>query len=101
MAVKKVSDLVVVTGEYTDRNGDTKKKYQNVGVILEGQYGRFALIESTFNFAAMAEEPGGQVKVSIFDADRDRAGDSAPAPMAKKGKGRAKMPEKFDEQIPF
>jgi len=100
VAVRKISDLVVVTGEYTDRNGDTKKKYQNVGVILEGEYGQFALIESTFNFAAMAETPGGTVKVQIYDANRDRGDRSEPAARAK-GKSRAKMPEKFDEDLPF
>lgn len=44
--MKKVYDAVVVTGEYEDRNGDKKKRYLNVGVVLEGDKGMSLKLEA-------------------------------------------------------
>lgn len=40
MASKKKYDAVATVGEYTDSYGETKKRYLNVGVVLEGDDGR-------------------------------------------------------------
>lgn len=44
--MKKVYDAVVVTGEYEDRNGQKKKRYLNVGVVLEGDKGLSLKLEA-------------------------------------------------------
>lgn len=38
----KKYDVVAITGEYTDRNGQTKKRYMNCGAIFEKD-GKFSL----------------------------------------------------------
>ena len=38
MSVKKY-DAVATIGEYTDRNGQKKKRYQNVGAVFENENG--------------------------------------------------------------
>ena len=42
MAHKKY-DAVATIGEYTDRNGEKKKRYQNVGSVFENEDGRLSL----------------------------------------------------------
>ena len=54
MAAQKKYDLVVVTGEYTTRDGNTKKTYETVGALFEGDKGPYLMIKRTFNFAALA-----------------------------------------------
>ena len=39
MALKKKYDCVAVTGEYQDRDGNTKKRYLNIGSVLEREVG--------------------------------------------------------------
>jgi hypothetical protein len=39
MAAKKLGNMVAVTGTYTDRGGNEKKRYTRVGVLFEGEDG--------------------------------------------------------------
>ena len=43
MASHKKYEAVATVGEYTDRNGDKKKRYQNVGTVFENEDGRLSL----------------------------------------------------------
>lgn len=43
MASKKVYDAVATVGEYTDRQGNTKKRYITVGAVFESDEGRMSL----------------------------------------------------------
>lgn len=38
---KKLFDAVASVGEYTDRNGQTKKRYVNVGAVFESDDGKY------------------------------------------------------------
>lgn len=38
---KKIFDAVASVGEYTDRNGATKKRYVNVGAVFESDDGKY------------------------------------------------------------
>lgn len=49
---QKHYDIVAVTGEYQDDNGETKKRYLNVGAILENDNGKFIVLEKWYNHAA-------------------------------------------------
>lgn len=42
MAIKKY-DAAVSTGEYQDKNGETKKRWMNVGVVFENDNGQLSL----------------------------------------------------------
>lgn len=63
----KTHDLAVKVGEY-EKGGEKKNEYQNVGVILEGQYGPYILLNRTFNPAALGE--GKSVLISMFPAEQ-------------------------------
>lgn len=66
---RKVKDLAVVTGTYTDKSGETKNRYKNVGSILTSDDGNnFILLDRTFNIAGVPNpENRDTLLVSIFD----------------------------------
>ena len=43
MANHKKFDAVATVGEYKDRNGETKKRYVNIGSVFESDDGRLSL----------------------------------------------------------
>lgn len=43
---KKKYEVVAVTGKYTDREGNEKSRYVNIGVILETKNGHMLKLES-------------------------------------------------------
>jgi len=51
--MSKKFDVVAVVGTYKDQQGNEKKKYQNVGVVLEGQRGPYIILEKWFNPAGI------------------------------------------------
>lgn len=69
MAAKKIKDLAVKTGSYTDRNGQTKNRYENIGSLFQSDDGsQFVTLKRTFNPAGVAVEPGrDSLIVSVFD----------------------------------
>ena len=47
-------DVCVKVSEYTDSNtGETKSRYQNIGVVMEGSNGPYMLLKRWFNPAGM------------------------------------------------
>lgn len=96
MATKKY-DLVVKTGEYQDRNGETKGRYQNVGAVMMGDKGPFLMLSRTFNPAGVPNPDNREtVLISCFEPKQQDSGQrqqqSAPAPTGAEG---------FDDDIPF
>ena len=49
----KKYDVVAVTGEYTNGQGEKKKRYQNVGAIIDKGNGPFLVLEKWFNPAGL------------------------------------------------
>lgn len=97
MAAKRTHDLCVVTGEYTTRDGETKKRYLNVGVRLQyDDGGTVDLFERWFNFAGL---PGdGSVGVRAFEI-KPKDGYSQPTAAAPARQAPAQaFPE---DDIPF
>lgn len=65
--MSKKYDIVAKTGEYTDRNGDTKARYLNVGAVMQGQNGPYLLLNKTFNPAGLAEPDRESIILSLFE----------------------------------
>lgn len=84
MPAKKIRDLAVKTGSYTDRDGTTKGRYKNVGSLMESDDGsKFILLDTTFNPAGVPNPDNrDNVLISIFelkDSDGGQRQQSAPA----------------------
>ena len=66
-------DLAVKTGSYTDNQGNTKNRYENIGKMMMGDNGPYLLLKKTFNPAGVETGPGkDMVVVSVFD-QRDKS----------------------------
>ena len=65
--MSKRYDIVAVVGEYTNANGETKKKYLNVGVVMQGDNGPYILMSKTFNPAGLAEQGKDSIILSLFE----------------------------------
>lgn len=95
MATKKY-DLVVATREYTDRDGNKKKAYQNIGAVMEGDNGPYLMLERWFNPAGIGGNDGrSSIIVSMFDPNRERTGGGQ-----QQSQGRSAYHEQEDT-IPF
>lgn len=82
----KKYDLSVKVGEYTDSSGATKGRYQNVGVVMEGQNGPYILLNRTFNPAGVPGQADREsIIISMFEprADVQQVGAAAPARAAR------------------
>jgi len=97
MAARKIKDIAVKTGSYTDRStGDTKGRYQNVGALMKTDDGNvFIILERWFNPAGIADPDNrGNVLLSCFDL-RDADGNK------QEGEKPAQKREEIDDSIPF
>ena len=98
-------DLAVKTGSYTDRDGNQKNRYENIGKIMQGQDGLYLLLKKTFNPAGVETGPGkDMIVVSVFD--QWEKGDAPPqrqAPPQRESTGGAQGPRGGDpdQDIPF
>ena len=83
MASKKIRDLAVKTGEYTDRNGQTKGRYENVGGMFKSDDGSiFLMLKRTFNPAGVPDltgKGGDSILIGAFELKQQDGQQSAPA----------------------
>ena len=71
----KKYDLAVKTGSY-EKDGQTKNKWLNIGVVLEGMHGPYLLLNRHFNPAGIPCDPTKDViPVSMFEP-KDRGFES-------------------------
>jgi hypothetical protein len=83
MASRKLYDLAVKTGEYTDSQGQQKGRWQNVGAVMTSDNGgQFVMLAKWFNPAGVADAKGGEsILLSCFEPNKAVAQQqSAPAP---------------------
>lgn len=96
---KKLYDLAVKTGSYTNNSGETKGRWQNVGALMQGDDGgKFIMLAKWFNPAGLPDLSGKNatsesILVSLFEP-KQQGEQSAPARQAPK-------PAPADEDIPF
>jgi hypothetical protein len=96
----KTHDLAVKTGTYTDRQGNEKGRWKNVGSVLEtNDGGRVIILDRTFNPAGVPNPEGRDtVMLSMFEPkERDQGGAAAEIP-----KPTGKRDTQWDDsQVPF
>lgn len=95
----KKYDLCVVTGEYQNRDGETKKQYKNIGCIMQNDNGHYMILDRTFNPAGLPNPDNrSSILVSLFEP-RD------PANAAQKTKSNAASEQSsdapYDDELPF
>lgn len=94
MATTKLYDLAVKTGEYQDREGNTKGRYENIGAVMRNDNGQFMMLKRTFNPAGV-DGKGDSILVSMFEPKaRD---DNRQSPRPSQGGGNHDL----DDSIPF
>jgi single-stranded DNA-binding protein len=105
MGTKKIYDLAVKTGSYTDREGNTKNRYVNCGAIFEKDDGsKFITINRTFNPAGVPNPDNKEMVIlSQFDLREKNGGSSAPppSPAPKPQQKRNTGFDDMDDDIPF
>lgn len=101
----KKYDLVVKVGEYTDGQGQTKGRFKNVGVMMEGQNGPYILLDRTFNPAGVGGNDGREsIIVSMYEPRQEGQQQPSPAQQAHStAKANAYQPQPRDlgDEVPF
>ena len=94
--------IVAKVGSY-EKNGETKNRYQEIGVILENSNGEYVLLDPTVDLAGVmmlqriASGKGEKVICSIF-TDEPRTN----SPQSNEGYGAGGQPSRdLDDEIPF
>ena len=94
---RKIKDMTIKMGAYTDREGNTKGRYENVGSVMQGDDGgEFIMLKRTFNPAGVPNPDNrDSVLISAFDVKPRDGGYSKPA------SGGAPGGADMDDEIPF
>lgn len=79
MASRKIRDVVVKVGEYTDRNtGETKGRFENVGALMQNDDDSgslFIMLKRTFNPAGVPNQDGREsILLSCYVPNNQREG---------------------------
>jgi hypothetical protein len=99
MKMAKKFDLVVKVGEYTDNQGQTKGRFKNVGVMMEGDKGPYILLDRTFNPAGVGGNDGREsIIVSLYEP-KDNGGQQAHS--AAKANAYQPAARDLDDDVPF
>jgi hypothetical protein len=99
MHMGKKYDLVVKVGEYTDGQGQTKGRFKNVGVMMEGDKGPYILLDRTFNPAGVGGNDGREsIIVSLYEPKQE-GGQQAHS--AAKANAYQPAARDLDDDVPF
>ena len=113
MASKKIKDLVVKMGTYTDRNsGQEKSRWETIGAIMQSDEDQsmFVMLKRTFNPAGVPNQDSREsILVSAFDpqprdGSQQRGNDDAGGYQSEPRGGASKPPARDgleDPDIPF
>lgn len=79
--MRKVYDIAVKVGSYTNNAGENKNKYKTVGSIMEkDDGGQFILLDPLVNLAAVPREAGRDMVIaSMFEPKQKQAPATSPA----------------------
>ena len=77
---RKQYDLCIRGREYTDKNGNIKNAWENIGAVMQGDKGPYMFLKRTFNPAGVEVEPGREsILVSMFEPKSGGNSGDAPA----------------------
>ena len=102
----KTHDIVAKVGEYTDRQGNTKARYENVGALMQGDNGPFIMMKRTFNPAGLPQDGRDNALLSCFEP-RDDQQQGNRQQSARQSSYDAQRPSgapaggAFDDEVPF
>lgn len=104
---KKLYDLAVKTGEYTDNTGAKKGRWQNVGAVMANDDGgKFIMLAKWFNPAGVPDLSGKgatseSILLSMFEP-KDGQQQQQAAPQQRQAPPRQSQPAQNDtDDIPF
>jgi len=104
----KLYDVKIKSGEYTDREGNTKGRWVDVGVVMEGDGGPYMLLNPGINLAAYIKDGRSTVIASMFAPREDKQQGHQQAPTQQHAPAQAAAPaqnggyQDFDDSsIPF
>lgn len=101
MAARKTHDLAVVTREYQNNQGETKKQWLTIGARIEyDDGGASLLVDRHINLAGLPGE--GPVRVSMFEPRPKDGQQSAPQQARNYTNQKTGAPEvDLNDDIPF
>lgn len=95
----KKYDIVATVGTY-QKNGETKNKFKNVGVVMEKDGKPFILLDRTFNHGALPNPDGRDtVLLSLYEA-KEKDSDYNQGLKHSESKGNAYVND-LDDSIDF
>lgn len=101
----KLYDIVAVVGEYTNANGEVKKRYENVGAVLDGRDGgQTILLKKTFNPAGLAQPDRESIILSCFEPKDSGSRPARNEPQQRQrpaSRPQTQNAPEFDDELPF
>jgi hypothetical protein len=95
----KKYDLVVKVGEYTDGQGQTKGRFKNVGVVMDGKNGPYILLDRTFNPAGVGGNDSREsIIISMYEPKQEGG---QPTQQRSGGPSQRPAPAPLDDDVPF
>lgn len=61
----KLYDVAIKTGEYTNNQGQKKSRYENVGVIMQGEHGPYLVLKDYIDYNRFSKD--GRIIMTIFE----------------------------------
>ena len=99
---KKLYDLAVKTGSYTDREGNEKGRWENVGAVMQGDDGgKFIMLKRVFNPAGVPDLSGRGSDSILLSMFEPKERDSRQSPPPRQQQGGNAMRDDLDSDIPF
>ena len=74
----KLYDVTVKTGEYTNQQGETKGRYENIGTMMQGDNGPFLILKRTFNPAGVPNPDNKDSVICSCFADNNQQSQGQP-----------------------
>ena len=103
--MKKLYDLAVKTGSYTDAQGNEKGRWKNIGALMDGDNGKFLFLDRSFNPAGVGDASKESIIVSMFEPKERQQQPSGSGGQQFAASQSAQMPPKdnngFEDSIPF
>jgi hypothetical protein len=98
----KTHDLAVKVGSYTNQQGETKSRYQNVGALMQGDKGQFIMLAKWFNPAGVTDDRGGEsILISVFEPKEKGEAPRQQAKPQRQAPASSGFDDMDDKDLPF